>query len=321
MSEPGTAAVAPWSSRAIFKVDAIVVAFSPDAQQINRLLDVLALECHRIYVMDNGGAREAVIITPQTAAVSIVDMGSNQGIGAALNRGFQMAVEAGSDFVTTFDQDSQPCRGQIGALVEAFEQLRRAGARIAAVGPRTVDMREAIGIDHLFVRRRMGWPVAVDCRNGTAHIEVDFLITSGALISMAAFHDIGQYDPALFIDYTDIDWCLRAVARGYRLFGICSVTMPHELSSGPAATALGMRVLNYRPVRRYYYARNVLRLCARAYVPPGWKARLMAGLIGRLLLLPVALRFSQDWTLHWRMLARGVSDGIRNRGGAYSDPR
>jgi rhamnosyltransferase len=312
MNEPGTAAL---------KVDAIVVAFAPDAQQFNRLLAVLALECHRIYVMDNGGGREAVIMTPQTATVSIVDMAGNQGIGAALNRGFEMAAEAGSDFVTTFDQDSEPSPGQVAALIDAFERLRAAGVNVAAVGPRTVDIREAKGFDHSFVRRRMGWPVAVNRGNGTAHIEVDFLITSGSVISMAAFHGVGPYDPALFVDYTDVDWCLRALARGYRLFGICSVTMPHELSSGPAATALGMRVLSYRPVRRYYYARNVLRLCGRSYVPQGWKARLVAGLVGRLFLLPVAVRFSRGWTLHWRMLVRGISDGIRNRGGAYPDPQ
>ena len=310
MSEPGTAAL---------KVDAIVVAFAPDEQQINKLLAVLALECHRIYVMDNGGGRRAVIMTPQLAAVSVVDMGGNQGIGAALNRGFQMAAAAGSEFVATFDQDSQPRRGQIGVLIEAFERLRAAGAKPAAVGPRTTDVREAKGVDHFFVRRRAGWPVAVDCGNGAPHVEVDFLITSGSVISMAAFHDVGPYDPSLFVDYTDIDWCLRALSRGYRLFGICSVTMPHELSSGPAAMALGIRVLNYRPVRRYYYARNALRLCGRRYVPAGWKARLAAGLIARLLLLPVALRFSRGWTLHWRMLTRGISDGIRKGGGAYPD--
>jgi rhamnosyltransferase len=310
MNEPGTAAL---------KVDAIVVAFAPDGQQINRLLAALATECHRVYVMDNGGGRAAVIMTPQTATVSIVDMGGNQGIGAALNCGFDMAAKAGSDFVTTFDQDSQPCPGQIRALVDAFEQLRRSGANVAAVGPRTVDAREAKGFEHTFVRRRMGWPVAVDCDKRRMHVEVDCLITSGALISMAAFRDVGPYDPGLFVDYTDIEWCLRALARGYRLFGICSVTMSHELSSGPAATVLGMRVLSYRPVRRYYYARNVLRLCTRSYVPRGWKARLVSGLIGRLFLLPVAVRFSRGWTLHWRMLARGISDGIRDRGGAYPD--
>lgn len=312
MSGPGTLAVS---------VDAIVVAYAPDSRQINRLLAVLAVECHHVYVMDNGGGREAVITTPETAAVSIVDMGGNQGIGAALNRGFEMAAAAGSNFVATFDQDSEPSAGTVASLVQAFERQRSSGAKVAAVGPRTLDPRQPKGFEHAFVRRRTGWPLPVYCRNCTAHIEVDFLITSGSVVSMAAFHEVGPYDPALFVDYTDVDWCLRALARGYRLFGICPVTMPHELSSGPAASLLGMRVLNYSPIRRYYYARNALRLCRRPYVPPGWKARLFAGVIGRIVLLPIALRFARGWTSHWRMLAQGVRDGIRNQGGAYSEPR
>jgi rhamnosyltransferase len=310
MSEPRIAAL---------KVDAIVIAFAPNAQQLNRLLAALTLECSRIYIMDNGGGREALIGAAHSGVVNIVDMKGNQGIGAALNRGFDLAAQAGSDFVTTFDQDSEPYPGQIAALIDGFARLRAAGINVAAVGPRTVDIRAARGFAHSFMRRRMGWPIEVNCENGKAHIEVDFLITSGSVISMTAFRAVGPYDPALFVDYTDIDWCLRSVARGYRLFGICSVTMPHELSSGPAATVMGMLVLSYRPVRRYYYARNVMRLCGRSYVPAGWKARLAAGLIARLVLLPVALGFSQGWTLHWLMLARGISHGIRNMGGPYPD--
>jgi rhamnosyltransferase len=231
-----------------------------------------------------------------------------------------LAAAAGFDYVTTLDQDSEPAVGQIAALTRAIEELGSMGRKVAAAGPCIVDLRAATQFEHPFVRRRMGWPTAVRCTPDTQYIEADFLITSGSVISVAAYFGVGRYDPDLFVDYTDMEWCFRALRRGYGLFGVCSVTMPHELSTGAAATALGMTILGYSPIRRYYYARNAVLLCGRSHVAMGWKARLLLGVIGRLLLLPIAVKFSAGWTEDWLMLSRGLIDGIRGIGGPYSRP-
>jgi rhamnosyltransferase len=303
------------------RIAAIIVAFGPDELQINRLIRVLVLECKAVYVMDNGGGCDKIKLSPEIgAAIHIVDMGGNRGIGEALNRGFRLAAAAGFDYVTTFDQDSEPDAGQIGALMRAIEELESTGRNVAAVGPCIVDLRAATRFEHPFMRRTIGWPTATHCAAGSKYVETDFLITSGSVISMAAYLGVGQYDPDLFVDYTDMEWCFRALTRGYRLFGICSVTMSHELSAGLSATALGLTVLGYGPIRRYYYARNAVLLCRRSHVALGWKARLLLGVIGRVLLLPVAVKFSTGWTNDWLMLTRGLMDGIRGISGAYARP-
>ena len=318
MSGQATAARRGSADAAADRIAAIVVAFGPDALQINSLIRVLAMECKAVYVMDNGGGFDAIRVPPEIdAAIHIVDMGGNKGIGAALNHGFHLAAAAGFAYVTTFDQDSEPNVGQIPALISAIEELESTGRNVAAVGPCIVDLRAATRFEHPFMRRTIGWPTATRCTAGSEYIETDFLITSGSVISMAAYVGVGQYDPDLFVDYTDVEWCFRALRRGYRLFGICSVTMPHELSTGLSATALGLTVLGYGPIRRYYYARNAVLLCRRSHVAIGWKARLLIGVIGRVLLLPVAIKFSTGWTNHWLMLTRGLIDGIRGISGAY----
>lgn len=300
------------------RIAAIVVAFSPGALQINRLIGALVLECSAVYVMDNGGAHDTIEVSPEIdAALHIVDMGGNRGIGEALNHGFRLAAAAGFDYVTTFDQDSVPADGQVTALVGAIEELRSTGRNVAAVGPRIVDLREAGQFEHPFMSRSLGWPTATRCTGDTGSVATDFLITSGTVIAMEAYATVGPYDPALFVDYTDMEWCFRAVARGYLLFGICSVTMSHELSAGVTAPAMGMTILRYGPVRRYYYARNVVHLSKRPYVAIGWKARLLAGLIVRILLWPLAVKFSAQWLSGWIMLARGTIDGVLGIDGAY----
>jgi rhamnosyltransferase len=303
-------------------IAAVVVAFAPCSAQLNRLIGVLVMECKQVYVMDNGGGREAIAAASEVeTAMHIIDMGGNKGIGEALNQGMRLAAAAGFDYVTTFDQDSEPATGQITALISAFEELKSTGTNVAAVGPRIVDLRGGRQFEHPFMRRTIGWPTAAHCPAGANYIATDFLITSGAVISLAAHAGVGPYDPGLFVDYTDMEWCFRALKRGYRLFGICSVTMSHQLSSGTPAKALGMTILEYSPVRRYYYARNVVLLARRSCATAGWKARLMIGLIGRVLMLPVVFKFSRGWSGDWLMLARGIVDGIMGIDGAYSRPQ
>jgi rhamnosyltransferase len=309
------------AARADTRIAAIVVAFGPDESQINRLIGALADECESVYVMDNGGGRDAITAALQAdPAIRIVDMGGNKGLGEALNHGFRLATAARFDYVTTFDQDSEPAAGQIATLINAMHVLASAGNNVAAVGPRTVDVRGRRRLDHPFMRRRIGWPTAARCTGDSEFIETDFLITSGSVISVSAYSGVGQYDPGFFVDYSDMEWCFRALDRGYRLFGICSVTMSHELSTGASARALGMTILGYSAIRRYYYARNVVLLVSQPHVATGWKARLLIGLIGRVLLLPVTVKLSKGWMGHWSMLIRGIVDGIVGVRGPYPGP-
>jgi rhamnosyltransferase len=297
-------------------IAAIIVAYQPVASQINRLIAVLARECRIIYVMDNGGGRDAIAdILRMDSAVCIIDMEGNQGIGAALNLGFQLAKTAAIKYVATFDQDSEPAHGLIAGLVSALEQLTSNAVRVAAVGPKVVDLRNAKEFEYAFMHRRAGWPTAVRCSRQSAYVEADFLITSGCLISLDVFERVGPFDQSLFVDCTDMEWCFRARAIGYRLYGVCSAVMRHELGTGAFARALGITILGHSPVRRYYYARNTVRLLKLSHVAVGWKARMLLGLLARMLLLPFAVRFASGWRKDWLMLLIGAADGMAGTGG------
>jgi rhamnosyltransferase len=292
-------------------IAAIVVGFHPEPVLINRLIQTLLGECTAIYIMDNGGTRDAIAAASQMEqALHIVDMSANKGVGEALNRGFELAEHAGFDFVTTFDQDSNPARGQVDALFRALHDMLEVGTKIAAVGPRIVDMRPGHTGEHSFRARSFGWPVTSRCGPEGAPVETDFLITSGCLFRVSAFNDVGPFDEGLFVDCTDMEWCFRAVERGYSLFGVCSVSMTHELSSGVPMKLFGVTMLGYSAVRRYYYGRNSLHLCLRSRATFGWRLRILGGIIIRIVLLPFASSFARGWWLQWGMLLRGVVHGV-----------
>lgn len=89
------------------KVAAIVVGFRPEMDIIDRLLSSLVDQVDMLILVDNGASQTYLshdLIRRQK--VSYIDLGSNLGLGRALNVGFELAVENGAEYVVTFDQDS-----------------------------------------------------------------------------------------------------------------------------------------------------------------------------------------------------------------------
>jgi rhamnosyltransferase len=300
-------------------ISAVIVAYLPSAAQLNALVGMLVEQCCVVLVMDNGGAEAALNAAwLQNSAVRRVDMNGNAGLGNALNAGFEISRQIGVSHVVSFDQDSEPPPGMIAELAKAWCGTLSRGVPLAAVGPRFVDSRLGKTVEYPFLWLRHGWVRQLVCptdADSAGLIEADFLITSGCMISLAAYDEIGAFDADMFVDCTDMEWGFRARARGYRLYGVCSAVMSHQLGSGGTTNAMGLTLLGYSPVRRYYYARNNIRLLWLSYLAPGWKFRLAVGVFARALLLPFAPRSGPGLWHEWKMFMRGVRDGMSRVGG------
>jgi len=301
---------------------AVIVAYKPAAGQLVSLLASLTAQCGGVLVMDNGGAAAVRSTEPDwPEGVICIDMGGNTGLGHALNRGFSVARKHGARFVISFDQDSAPDSGLVDGLLSAYEALTEKGMPVAAVGPRFVDERYGARGAFPFMRLVRGWPRAVRCTDVEEFVNADFLITSGCLISIEAFDAVGEFDSGMFVDYTDIEWGFRANSRGFKLYGACAVVMRHELGLGHSASILGLTILGYSAVRRYYYARNTVKLLQLSYVPWQWRARMFLGLVGRLLLLPVTSVWRPSHKGEWIMYVKGIFAGMRGQRGECDDTR
>src|SRR5690606_15932879 len=118
------------------------------------------------------------------------------------------------------------------------------------------------------------------------------------------------YNEELVVDYTDTDWCFRVRREGYRIFAVPKICMPHSLSDSPPVRILGVHLLRYSAVRRYYYFRNTLFFVRQRYVSAAWKRRLLLGLVVRFL--------SNAWLdekplRSIKLSVRGLADGMRGR--------
>jgi rhamnosyltransferase len=88
--------------------------------------------------------------------------------------------------------------------------------------------------------------------------EVDAVITSGSLLSLGAYAQIGAFREDFFIDYVDTEYCARAKAGGYRALKTRRPLMSHSIGRPTQHRLLWMKkwTSNHSADRRYYIARN-----------------------------------------------------------------
>ncbi|MFZ6719886.1 glycosyltransferase family 2 protein [Undibacterium sp. Ji49W] len=297
-------------------VAAVVVGYFPEHPVLLALLAKLQGQVDRLYLVDNGGCDK--IDLQATPKCQYIRLDKNYGLGYALNRGFEAAIQDGAHYVATFDQDSAPPDHLIASLLTQHELLHAQGVKCAAIGPTFFDRREADKVYFPFYKEGSGNIQAIipaDFDDATArYVEVDVLITSGMLIRTTAWLDTLRYDDGMFVDYTDTEWCFRARSKGYQLFGSMAVQMGHALSDAPPVRLFNLNFFHYSPLRRYYYFRNTLLFCKKPYVSSAWKKRLLVGLSIRFF---ASLVYENRRLSQFKMMCKGIWSGLHNKSGAY----
>jgi rhamnosyltransferase len=221
----------------------------------------------------------------------------NTGLASALNMGCEAALGAGFEWVVTFDQDSDVAADfllqQIGFWGKSDSPTFMLGCNYAD-GSNLESPRFTEG-DHV-----------------TACPTV---ITSGCLMCLPVWDELGRFRDDYFIDGVDHEICLRGRSRDLVVARHGRVLMKHRI---------GERSANYRifpylhaPVRKYYSMRNGIRNIAQyATNEPAWAARKCATLAWELV---IALLFEPDRRRKSSAMFRGIRDGVKGKMGIAPD--
>ncbi|MEI7973973.1 MAG: bifunctional glycosyltransferase/class I SAM-dependent methyltransferase, partial [Bdellovibrio sp.] len=97
-------------------------------------------------------------------------------------------------------------------------------------------------------------------------ISKDIVMTSGNLIPLWVFNQVGLFDEDLFIEYVDHDFCLRVKKSGLKTILVADAHLGHSLGKirqHRLFPGVFFFSHNYHPVRRYYRARNRVILYRR----------------------------------------------------------
>ncbi|MBV8060961.1 MAG: glycosyltransferase family 2 protein [Alphaproteobacteria bacterium] len=295
-------------------VAAIIVTYNPEEDRFTSLLNAIVPQVDHVIVVDNGSTVPVKTWIDAVGDRNIIwhPLDSNKGIATAHNEGIRRAHNLGAKYVIIFDHDSGPAPDLVATLIAALQQKEAEGFKVAAVGPCYSDPRRNnpppfLYMSGLRMKRRAYDPAQ-------PIVPVIYLITSGSLIPMATLDEVGGMRDALFIDYVDLEWGLRANAKGYQSFGVFAGKMQHNLGD-ETATVFGYKFALHSPLRHYYMFRNNIWLWRQSFVPLQWK--LIDALRFPIRFVSYAV-FSKPHGKHIAMMLRGMLDGMRDKLGKYN---
>lgn len=293
------------------RVLAVVVAYQAQTEELERLIRAVAPQIDGGIVVHNGNPSSLSIragVLPDLAW-EVQHLGDNRGVGAALNVGIDWAIRKGATQVLLLDQDSEPQAQMVARLLSALHQAQAGGQRVAAVGPQSVDRRSGQHAPFLAPidgRRVRLFPAADQA------VAVDHLITSGCLMSSQVWDEATRFREDFFIDYVDVEWCLRLRHAGWTFLGVGGATLRHQLGDSVRAWG-GRQVANHSPRRHYTLMRNGVVLQGLPHVPRGWKRSDAWQLVLKFVYFTL---WGRPRLAHLRAMWRGLLDGRRGRMGS-----
>jgi len=225
------------------KIAGVVVLYNPDKNIIENINSYLK-ELHCLFVIDNSIEKDKQLIDgiKSLNKVIYIDNKGNKGVANALNTAANLALKAGSEWLLTMDQDSKFISNN------SIRKMMRATSiynKIAIITP--------IHITDMIDKNKV--VKSINNKNEFSIISTTF--TSGNLLNLKCFREIGGFKEDYFIDYVDHEFCLRARLCGFLIVRCNSVILEHNLGSITKHKLLGWAT-NHPPIRRYYMTRNRL---------------------------------------------------------------
>jgi rhamnosyltransferase len=293
---------------------AVCVTFDPEIAIFEDLVSATRPQVENFIVVDNGSRkanREKILDLCQRAGLKAVSLPSNQGLASALNVGISRALSEGATDVLLLDHDSVPDCKMVATMMAAKQMLAAKGETVGALGAKLIDART--GRAAPFVRFGVTGLKRKQCGDSEdLTVATDVLNTSGSLIPAGALKAVGLMDEALFVDLVDTDWCLRANAAGFRLYGVCGAGLSHRLGDEVVEISFPVKksVHVHSPSRLYYFVRNSLHLYARPYAPWRWIVSDAVRLLRLVMFYCLFIRKRRDYlSAAWR----GFRDGRQVR--------
>jgi rhamnosyltransferase len=273
---------------------AIVVLFHPDAAFGWRLHKILA-QFPSVILVDN--TPKGATLTDLPSSVHVLHNGRNLGIATALNKGIDLAIEKGHEWVATFDQDSEVLPGYLETVVSI--SARRAPTPVL-VGCNYLHDGDTKAVHRVPHQAKDTWIRQT-------------LITSGTFMPACFAREIGGFREDYFIDSVDHEFCLRAHQFGAKILMTARPFMRHRMGNASAGL-FGLKLsLQHQATRRYYLARNtILTIKQYGTAYPFWATRQIFRLLGEGLAIVL---IEPEKTSKICAFTRGLWHGLIGRSG------
>ena len=273
----------------------------------------------RIVVVDNASReeeRQALLDDFGPAPdVELVLLDDNRHFAGGVNAGARRALDAGATHLLFLNNDTRLAPDCARLLVEAAEAHPDAGV----VGPALLDLpppHRPLSLGE----RYAAWSLAVprtllkvrSSGDGTPY-RVGGIMGSAILVTRDCFLRVGPYREDLLVYYEEVDYCLRARARGFRPLLVPRAVVLHDGMRGFTA--------GLQPYAARLKCRNQLLLMRAHGTLVDWLAfvPIFAGLVVVSSAIYAARGRRDVVAAMWRGVVEGVGLAWRGTGAAASD--
>ncbi|KPJ69771.1 hypothetical protein AMJ44_02350 [candidate division WOR-1 bacterium DG_54_3] len=209
---------------------------------------------YEIVIVDNGskdGSPDR--LKREFPYITLLKNPDNLGFAEGCNVGMRYALERGVDYILLLNNDTVVEQQFLTRMVEAAERDSNTGIlcpKIYYYDKPNVIWTAGGKINKLTSRTYAMGLNKADKGQYDKLKEVDYVSGCALLIKAETVEKIGMLDKDYFNHYEDVDWCMRARRRGYKILYIPDSVIYHKVSM-----ALGGK---YSPIHMYYQMRNWL---------------------------------------------------------------
>ena len=230
-----------------------------------------------VLLVDNGSTDESVaVLRKQFPQVVVLENGENLGFAEGNNRGIELALKRGADYVLLLNNDTEVDAGVLSAFAEAARDHPDCGMFAARIfffdEPQKLFYRGAKFIWKLAGFIHIGHH-SLETNPSVAVEDTGFASGCALLASSRLIRDIGPLDARFYLNWEDIEWSTRSILRGYGCKLVPKAVVYHKVSASFVGGAQG-------PHHRYYFSRNQL-LWIRLRWGRRYVASLLVTVIGR----------------------------------------
>jgi len=239
----------------------------------------------------------------------VLVMDQNLGFCGGNNRGIRDAMARGAEYVLLLNNDTEMHPDLVDELVRAA----RSDTRIAAVGAKNLrldnptevwgaygELTYGKSLVHVVGQSQPDGPLYSGLR------DVDWVIGNGLMMSRAAVDAVGGFDEQFFGYHEDVDWCIRARRRGFRVvFNGNAVILHKGFGAANPTRPVPFPVL-------YFLGRNGI-FFARKHGSPWQRARFSVLFLAEVLRLLVNGKLGREPGESYRWLLRGFYHGLTGR--------
>lgn len=279
-----------------FEVAAVIVLYQPD-EAVLKNIAAFTHQVDFIFAVDNSESVSPVVADSlKLVRAKHIRNSANVGVAKALNMGAEMAIAAGYNWLLTMDQDSKVTPGMVTNMFNCLESMDV--VRIGIISP-----------FHLMTQARKPPERGPECE------EVITPMTSGNLLNLRVYKQVGPFRDDLFIDFVDNEYCLRLRKHGFQVIRANRALLQHEVGDtkkyGPFVAT------NHSPLRRYYKTRN--RFLVNRLYRRDFRIHCLIDRVRMIKEIGSIILFEKEKVRKLKMMWRGYLDYRHGRFGKYED--